>query len=317
MQFYPAERIGALIPISDLIDAIEREFLASHVIPPRLVAKVPGGGGDRLFLGMPAFDIAGGAAIKLTMLYPDNRGKGLPVNQAVIVVFGENGEPAAMLDGTIITHLRTSAASALASRYLSREDSRHLLVVGTGALAPHMAIAHCSVRPIDCVSLWGRNEAHAQDIARKVRAKLDSSIEVQVCSDLATTVPQADIVSCATSAAEPIVQGKWLKPGTFVDLVGSFSPTAREVDDDVVRTARLFVDTFAGALEEAGDILEPMSRGVIGRDDLAGELADLISGKVQGRRSAAEITLFKSVGTAIEDLAAAKLIVASAGTDPL
>jgi ornithine cyclodeaminase len=142
---------------------------------------------------------------------------------------------------------------------------------------------------------------------------VSGEVEVEVATSLEKVVPVADIVCCATTSAQPVLAGKWLRPGTFVDLVGGFSPEKREVDDEVVLRSRLFVDTYEGALAEAGDLLQPLQRGVIARERIEGELSDLVSGRVNGRQGAEEITLFKSVGTAIEDLAAAKLIMAAAG----
>lgn len=307
MRFYNAEEIEARLSMPALIDALETAFVAGHSAPPRLNARIPGGDGDRVLLAMPAFDVGGGLAVKLTALYPDNAARNLPVNRALIVMFSEEGAPEAALDGTIITHLRTGATSALASRYLSRADSRSLLLIGTGALAPYMALAHCAARPIEQIAVWGRDQSRAAQTVERVRAKLDPRIEVRVCEDLAERAARADIISCATSAKTPVLRGAWLRPGAFVDLVGAFTPDAREIDDDGVLRARVFVDGFAGAMEEAGDLLDPMRRGVIGRDKIEGELADLIARRCDGRRDDAEITLFKSVGAAIEDLAAARL----------
>lgn len=315
MEVYSAQRIRALLDIRDLVDALADAFRAGYVAPQRLVAPVPGGAGDRTLLAMPAFEPSGAAAIKLTLLFPDNPARGLPTNQAAVVVFSATGTPVAIMDGAAITHLRTSATSALASRYLSRPDSRRLLVIGAGALAPYMALAHCAVRPIEEVRVWARRPEQAALVVERVREALDRDIDVDVCGELAASASQADIVSCATSAVEPLLAGRWLQPGAFVDLVGSFRPHARECDDDTVTRARLFVDTFDAALEEAGDLLEPLRRGVITRATIEGQLADLVAGRVEGRRSATEITLFKSVGTAIEDLAAAKLILARAEVD--
>jgi ornithine cyclodeaminase len=278
------------------------------------MASIPGGKGDRLLLYMPAFDAQGCGAIKLATVFPDNRDKKLPTIQAALVVFSETGAPVALLDGAMVTRLRTGAASALASTYLSRDDSAKLLVIGTGALAPYMALAHSTVRPIRRVTVAGRREEGARETAAQVRSLVGGNIEVEIASSLPEAVAAADIISCATSSAQPVLAGKWLRPGTFVDLVGGFSPMKREADDEAVLRSRLFVDTFEGALAEAGDLLQPLERGLIGRDRNEGELADLVSGRATGRKGADEIILFKSVGTAIEDLAAAKLIVAADGS---
>lgn len=269
--------------------------------------------GERLLLAMPAFDRDGAGVVKLATVFPDNQSQGMPTIQAAIIVFSERGTPIALLDGTIVTQLRTGAASALASRYLSRADSAHLVIIGTGALAPMMAAAHCTVRGITRVSVCGRSTERASLTAAAISALVGPNVEVVVSSSLEQTVASADIVSCSTSSPTPVLAGKWLKPGTFVDLVGSFSPKKREADDDVVLRSRIFVDTFEGALTEAGDLLDPLARGIIDRERIEGELADLVCGRAQGRNSDDEIILFKSVGTALEDLAAAQMIVAAFG----
>jgi ornithine cyclodeaminase len=313
MQVVDADQVRAGADLSGLIDCLEQAFRGGVTSPQRTILKMPGGAGDRQFLVMPAFAPDGSAAVKLVTCRPDNAGSGLPTVQAAIVAFSQHGSPVAVLDGTMVTRLRTAAASALASKFLSRADSARLTLVGTGALAPWMAAAHAIVRPIERVDVWGRRPARAAATVEAVRGLVASRVEVHAAPSLEESVGAADIVTCATSSPTPLVHGRWLKPGAFVDLVGSFSPSTREGDDDVVRRARLFVDTFEGALAEAGDLLDPIARGVIGRERIEGELADLVRGRVAGRRTAEEITLFKSVGTALEDLAAAQLLLEAVG----
>lgn len=312
MLMLTAEQIRSLAPMPRLITCLGDAFRKGCVVPPRLVTEMPGGAAERLFLAMAAFDPEGGAAIKLVTFCPDNPASGLPTIQAAIVFFSAAGTPVAVLDGTTVTRLRTGAASALAAKYLSREDSSQLVVIGTGALAPAMAAAHCAVRPIVRINVWGRRLERATETATAIRALVNPDIDVVVPTLIEQTVGTADIVTCATSSPTPVLAGRWLRPGTFVDLVGSFSPSKREADDDVVLRSRIFVDTFEGALAEAGDLLDPMARGVIARERIEGELADLVCGRVRGRLSDEEIITFKSVGTAREDLAAARLIVETA-----
>jgi alanine dehydrogenase len=321
MMFLDGMRIRTLLPMSRLIDGLSEAFSGRYVVPQRSLIRIPGGNGERLLLSMPAFDDAGGGAVKLSTVYPDNRGDGLPTIQGVVVVFSERGVPMAVLDGTTITRLRTAAASALASSFLSRADSSHLVIVGSGALAPDMAAAHCVVRPIRKVSVCARRDEQAERTAETIRTLIDSHIHVHVSPSIEAAVKTADIVSCATSSSQPVLMGRWLSEGTFVDLVGSFSPAKRESDDEVVLRSRIFVDTFEGAFAEAGDVLDPLARGIIDRTRIEGELADLVAGRIAGRRDASEIILFKSVGTAIEDLAAARMVVAAgeligAGQEP-
>lgn len=310
MLVFDAEKISSIATMERLVACLQEAFSQEWEIPPRQVIGLPGDKHNRLLLTMPTFEQSGGGAVKLLTVFPDNPVSGLPTIQGVVVLFSETGTPIAVLDGLMVTRLRTAAASALASKYLSRSDSAHLVVAGTGALAPYMALAHCAVRPIQRISVWGRSTERAQATAQSIRSRV-SGIEVEPADSLERAVAMADIVSCATSSATPILEGHWLRPGTFVDLVGSFSPEARESDDDVIRRARIFVDTNVGALAEAGDVLDPLRRGIITRDKIEGELSDLVCGRSTGRSGEREITLFKSVGTAIEDLAAAKMIVAS------
>jgi alanine dehydrogenase len=307
-----AADIQALAPMPELIASLRRAFGAAAMVPPRQVLRTPGGGGDRLLLFMPAYDCAGGGMVKLSSVHPENPRQGLPTFQGVIVVFSESGAPLAILDGAAVTRRRTAAASALASSFLSCADSSHLLIVGTGSLAPSMALAHASVRTISRISVWGRRFERAEVTAADIGLLVPQSTAVRAVESLADAVSAADIICCATSSALPVLAGRWLKQGAFVDLVGSFSPLKREADDEVVRRARIFVDTCEGALAEAGDLLDPIARGIITRQCIVAELADLVSGRNPGRAGTTEITLFKSVGTALEDLAAAQLIVARA-----
>jgi ornithine cyclodeaminase len=277
----------------------------------RQVSKISSECDGRLFLSMPAFAVDHFGVVKIATVFPDNSARGWPTVQAAIVVFSERGTPIAVLDGTEVTRYRTGAASALASRYLFREDSSELVMIGTGALAPKMVAAHCAVRAIVRVRVWGRRPERATAAVEAIENLVPRYIRVEYAPDLEVAVRSADIVSCATSSALPVLAGRWLRPGTFVDLVGSFSPSTREADDEVMSRSRLFVDTLEGAFAEAGDILDPLSRGVIERTQIEAELADLVRGNAHGRGSPREIIVFKSVGTAIEDLAAARMLLKS------
>lgn len=309
MRVLSGEEVQDLLPMRELIAQLRIAFINPCVCPARQVVSLPGGSGDRLLLYMPAFDPAGAAVVKVATVLPENPARGLPAIQAAILVLSSSGTPIAVLDGAAVTRMRTGAASALASSYLSRADSTRLLIIGTGALAPCMAWAHCLVRPISQVRVSGRDERRARATAEAIAALVGARVHVGLADSLDRAAGEADVISCATSSAEPVLHGVWIHPGTFIDLVGSFSPSKREADDEAVRRSRLFVDTLDGALAEAGDLLDPIGRGVISSEQIEGELADLVSGRVAGRRSADEITLFKSVGSAIEDLAAAQLLM--------
>jgi ornithine cyclodeaminase len=284
---------------------LREAFRAGCTAPLRHVHDVTGKG-DRLLL-MPAWHPGRELGVKLVTVFPRNRERGAATVSALYLLLdGATGRPRALIDGEALTLRRTAAASALASTYLARADSANLLVIGTGALAPHMARAHCALRPIRKLLLWGRKSERAQALAAQLR---DEGLAAQALADLAQGLAEADIVTCATSATAPVVRGALLRPGTHVDLVGGFTPQMREGDDELIARAEIFVDSYSGALSEAGDLVQPLASGLLSRERVRAELAELVTGAHSGRRTRDEITLFKSVGTALEDLCAARLVV--------
>ncbi|HVE90220.1 MAG TPA: ornithine cyclodeaminase family protein [Burkholderiaceae bacterium] len=309
MRFYSAEEVHANLALPRLADAVSVALGAGTVAPLRYAHALSAT--DSLLL-MPAWSVGDGGAIgvKLVTVLPGNRKRGASTVNALYVLFDRTGEPRAVIDGEALTLRRTAAASLLAARYLARPDARDVLIVGTGRLAPFMAHAHCINRDVERLLIWGRDTESAQSLASALHKE---GLPAEAISDLKRAVRDSQIVSCATTAASPIVHGAWLAPGTHLDLVGAFKRSMREVDDEAVARSRVYVDTYAGILAEAADIIEPIERGVIGRSDIRGELAELVAGTVPGRGTASEITLFKSVGTAIEDLAAAQLLVELSG----
>jgi ornithine cyclodeaminase len=303
IPFIDAGAVHAALEWRALIDALGAAFRAGANAPVRSSHAVTAEG-DRLLL-MPAWDAAS-LGVKVVTVFPRNPARGLAsVSALYLLMDAATGHPLALIDGEALTLRRTAAASALASVYLSRPDSRTLLVVGPGRLAPYMAGAHSAVRPIERVLVWGRDRARAEALARVLR---DQGAPAEPCADLGAGLAEADIVTCATTAREPVVRGALVRPGTHVDLTGAFTPEMRESDDELVARASVFVDTFAGALKEAGDLVRAIAAGRIAREHVRAELADLVSGRHAGRRSPGEITLFKSVGTALEDLCAARLV---------
>jgi len=288
-----------------LIAALAAMFKTGCVMPVRHhhSVAVPGEA-DATLLLMPAWQPGAYVGVKLVSVFPDNHLRSLPaIHGSYLLSSGRTGELLAVIDGGELTARRTAAASALAASHLAREDASSLLVVGTGRLSVNLVEAHSRVRPITEVVIWGRDRAKAEQAVSEARAL---GYTADVAEDLEAAARQADIISCATLSRAPLIRGAWLKPGSHLDLIGAFNKDMRESDDEAVRRARVFVDTRAGAFAEAGDLLQPMAAGVINADHVVAELSELVGG-TEGRRSAEEITLFKSVGAALEDLAGAIL----------
>ena len=310
MRIISADDLARIFTFPRLIDALRRGFQSQVELPVRHHHTIerPGEPSAMLLL-MPAWTEGdegdGVLGVKVVTVYPGTFARGLAsVSGTYLLMEGATGRPLAVIDGQALTLWRTAAASALAASYLAREDASRLVMVGAGALAPYLIRAHASVRPIAEALVWNRHIERAELLATTFAGERFS---VRATDDLEAAVRAADVVSCATLSTEPLVKGAWLKAGAHIDLVGAFTPKMREADDEAVRRARVHVDTRAGALMEAGDIVQPIAAGVIRDTDICGDLFDLCRGKVGGRKSAAEITLFKSVGSALEDLAAASL----------
>ena len=307
MRVVAAEEIDRVLTYPALVDALREAFRAEIKAPVRHHHAI----GNATLLLMPAWSGGKEAAepflgTKIVTVFPDNGKLSKPaVLGSYILMSGATGEPLAVIDGTSLTRWRTACASALAASYLAREDASHLVMIGAGALAPHLVRAHASVRPIKKVTIWNRTRGRAVQAAFGLAV---GGIETEVTDDLEAAVREADIVSCATLSAEPLVRGKWLKKGAHVDLVGGFTPKMREADDDAVKKARVYVDTRAGATKEAGDIVQPLKSGALKKESIHGDLFGLCREEAKGRTGNMQITLFKSVGTAIEDLAAAMLV---------
>jgi len=308
MRIVSAADVEAALDFASLVERLRQAFRRDIVVPLRHhhTVETPQGV-DATLLLMPAWQTGRHIGIKMVTIFPSNAERGLPaVMGAYLLLDGETGSPLAMIDGPMLTARRTAAASALAASYLARPDCERLLMVGTGTLAPQLILAHAAVRPIRNVLVWGRTEDKAAKLAKRLNR---SDFRVQHTTDLEDAARGAHIISCATLSAEPLIAGEWLQNGQHLDLVGGFRPDMRETDDMAIRRARVFVDTRAGACTEAGDIVQPLESGVLDPDDIAADLFELTRGERAGRRFYDQITLFKSVGTAIEDLAAAQLTV--------
>jgi alanine dehydrogenase len=281
----------------DYIEALRNGFRSDATAPQRFVAST---GPTTTLLTMPAWDRYF-TGIKTVTVKNDNAALGLPLVQgSYLLIDNKTGSPVAVMDGTELTRRRTAAASALAADYLSRKDASTLLLVGAGALAVHFAKAHGVVRPIKNVLVFNRTQEKAIAVAREIAG--------EAVLDLAAACAKADIICGITSANGPVILGRYVKPGTHIDLVGAYKPEMRETDAEAVGMARVYVDTRAGAEHEAGDLHCAALEGRFNWADIQGDLFELAQGKVQGRRSDDEVTLFKSSGTALEDLAAAKMV---------
>ena len=307
MEVWDAEAIRAATPWPALVAAIAEALADPRAsAPERHVHPLPlPGGSEGSLLVMPAWRARDTVGVKAVTYVPTNAGGPTPtINAGYLLFDGGSGRLVAALDGDELTVRRTAATSTLAARHLARGDAARLLVVGTGQLAPAVARAHAHGRELAALEVWGRDTGRAQglvdDLARH-------GLPARLVSDLDAAVARADLISCVTGATEPLIAGRLLRPGAHLDLVGSFRPDMREADDEAVRRSAVFVDTRPGALR-SGDLSQPVAEGVIGEGSILGDLADLVTGRHPGRENAQQITLFKSAGFALADLAAARLV---------
>ena len=309
MRLFSAAEVAAATPYAGLVEALRLAFMAECTAPVRHHHETAPA---TTLLLMPAWTGAF-TGLKTVTVKTGNAALGLPVVQAsYLLIDNRTGAPVAVMDGTELTRRRTAAASALAASYLARKDCSTMVMVGAGALSRHFVRAHAAVRPITRVFVYSRTLAKSEAVARDLAAE---GFEARTVSDLAAAVGEADLISCATGSEQAIVLGRWLKPGQHLDLAGAYKPSMREVDGLAVNRATVFCDTREGAASEAGDLLQAAAEGRFTMTDIAADLADLCHGHHAGRRNRQEITLFKSCGTAIEDLAAAEMVFGS--KDPL
>ena len=313
MQFFDAATIRARLDWPRMIEAIAAALRADVHAPVRSnhTIEVPGQPDASLLL-MPAWQTGNRIGVKLVTVFPGKQPRSVA---AVYVLFDAlNGEPLAMMDGEELTARRTAGASALAASYLARSDATHLVMVGAGRQSRGLIEAHMTVRPIERVTLWSRTAAHAAEAAADYAR---SSLPVRATTDLEAAVRDADIVSCATLSTAPVILGDWLRAGTHLDLVGAFRSHMRESDDAAMQRADLIiVDERAAGLAEGGDVVQALRSGSITPEKIAGDLRDLIRETIAGRTGAGQITVFKSVGFALEDLAAAQAVYGDGGDVP-
>ena len=306
MRFFDRAATRDALPFERLIPALRDLFAQGCEVPLRHSHTVAAGpDGTLTSLIMPAWVPGRCYGVKTVNIATGNARLGLPGLHSTYLLYDAlTGAPLAWMDGDQITARRTAAASALAASWLARADARHLLIVGAGQVAKLLPDAYRTVRTIERVTVWARNDAQARAFVADLRER---GWDAHGATSLQAAAGEADIVSCATLATQPVLMGRWLSPGSHLDLIGSFTPAMREADDDCFAGAALYVDTDE-ALAKSGDLLGPLSRGVFQADDVRGTLARLARGEVSGRSSAAQRTVFKSVGTALEDLAAAMLV---------
>ncbi|GAW96166.1 MULTISPECIES: ornithine cyclodeaminase family protein [Colwellia] len=311
MKIISAEQVHQHLNFNELIPLLKHSFSRPFSMPQRQVHALAPEESDNhdAFALLPSWNekVIGN---KMFTYFPNNAEKhDLPGLFSKIMLFKrQTGEPLALVDGTSVTYWRTAAISALASQLLSRENSRHLMLFGTGNLASYLIKAHLTVRDIKQVTLWGRNSAKVNDLLGKFSA-LYPGVTFTASVDVDMEVASADIICCATGAKTPLFDGNLVSAGTHIDCLGNHMTDARECDTATVTRARVFVDSLINTLNEAGELLIPMAEGVFNKEDIVGELADMCKEPKILRQSADEITLFKSVGTAISDLVAAHRVV--------
>lgn len=304
------DEVRRLLPMNECIDLMDqtlRTLARGDAVQPLrfatwlpdrsgLIGLMPG------YLGQPQ-----ALGVKIVTVFPDNHGTDFDSHQGAVMLFDvDNGSPLAILDATEITAIRTAAVSAVATNRLAREDASCLALLGSGTQARTHLEALMLVRDVKEVRLWSPNSDRAAQFARRESTRYNIRIEAK--STATEAVDGADIICTVTAATEPILLGQWISPGAHINAVGACTPNARELDTAAVVNSRLFVDRLESALNESGDFLFPKAEGALDDDKIAGELGDVLLERVVGRSSSQEITLFKSLGLAVEDLAAAHYI---------
>jgi ornithine cyclodeaminase len=303
MPTLSADDVARFTPFDLLIEALRDAFAQIGHMPQRYHVEIPHEHGSNTLLLMPAWN-GRYQGIKVSTIAPRNEQFALPsISSTFLLSDRITGTPLAILDGSTLTSRRTAATSALAASYLARTDSTNMLLIGTGKVASLLPHAYRTVLPIRSVQIHSRSMERAKALADELRA---SGFEASVCHDVKGAAAASDVISCATLANAIVLRGAWLKAGQFIDLVGSFKPESREADDDVFRDANIVIDTMA-ARQESGDLLEPIRNGVIRKEGPIATLASVCQGTSSGRKTTSETWIFKSVGTALQDIVAATL----------
>lgn len=310
-----AQQIVECLTMKGLIESMRETYQQQSTIPQRRVMPLEEGGYDAFAL-LPAWseDLI---TVKAFTYFPQNSMQGKDSLASKILAFRrQDGEPLALMDGKVMTFWRTAAASALAADYLAREDATRLLICGTGNLAPYMAYAYAAVRPLHKVMIWGRNQDKARQTVDAILSSseyqslpIERQFDVEIIEDVDSVMHEVDIITCVTGSAMPLFNGANIEPGTHIDLIGNHDEDKRECDSISVERSSVFVDSRINVLAEAGDLLIPIKQGLFSADEIQAELPELCSNQHSGRSSNQEITLYKSVGSALADLAAVKFVL--------
>ena len=308
MKVYDRENVASSLQYGILIEALREAFSSKITAPERVQHTIKNkNGSDATLLLMPAWKIGEHIGIKIVSVFPENTTNNMnAVHANYFLVNANDGKPVAVMDGTELTLRRTACASALAADYLVNKNVDTLLMIGTGNLAPHMIKAHCVVRNYSRILIWGRNEEKAERLALSLNIK---DKEILAKNDLKEALNVADVISCATLTQKPLIMGDWIKPGQHLDLVGAFTPDMAEADSKAIAKSKVVVDTYEGALSESGELINALKEGRIKKEHILSDLRELVLEEKKIRKDSNDITLFKSVGTALEDLAAAELVI--------
>ncbi|WP_192346249.1 ornithine cyclodeaminase family protein [Algoriphagus sp. Y33] len=309
MLIIPEEKISGYLDYTELIGALREIFQSDYTMPLRHhhFYKTPQGDDNTLIL-MPVWNSEYMGMKQVTVAPANTKGNIPSIFAQYILSDSKTGQPLAIMNATELTARRTACTSALAASYLCRKDAENLLVIGGGSVAKHLVQAHLAVRKFKKISVWMRNTAKMKEFVTSLNIQ---GIHTEAVTNLEESVGHADLISCATLSKTPIIKGKWIQPGTHLDMIGSHKPTTRETDNDAIRKSSIFVDSREGALHETGELALPIADGIITEKDVKADIVELIKGIHPGRTSREEITLFKSAGLAIEDLAAALLVYKS------
>lgn len=307
MRTIDNETIDQVLNYDKMLEALYKIFISKFIMPVRHhhFYNTPDSAENALIL-MPAWTDKY-LGCKQVIVAPKNAEQHLPAIHALYTLFdAETGVPLAQMDATKLTSVRTACASALVAKYLARENAENLLVIGSGSVAYHLAQAHSSVRNYKHIEVWARNSDKAQALLDSL--KQQGFTNVSLANDLQEAIQKADVISSATLSKEPIIKGEWLKPGVHLDLIGSHTPKTREADDEVIRRSTIYADSREGALHETGELAIPIASGLLDPKDVQADLVELCKANKLARKNEEEITLFKSAGLAIEDLAAALMV---------